>query len=50
MATAAAGPSLAQDAAAEPLQKARDQVQRAIDSMEKVDLEMSAEPAFIFKP
>ncbi|MCP5111156.1 MAG: hypothetical protein GY953_10000 [bacterium] len=34
----------------DPLAKARSQLREAIEAMEKVDLEMTAEPAFVFKP
>ncbi len=43
-------PALAQSAGTDPLEQAREHVRKAIESMEKVDLKMSAEPAFLFKP
>ncbi|MCP5114528.1 MAG: hypothetical protein GY953_27180 [bacterium] len=46
----AAAPALAQPAEADPLEHAREQVRKAIQTIEKVELEMAAEPAFIFKP
>ena len=42
--------ALTQSAEADPLEQARAEVRKAIESMEKVELEMSTEPAFVFKP
>ena len=43
-------PALAQSTEADPLEKAREDVRKAIESLEKVELKMSTEPAFLFKP
>ena len=43
-------PALAQSAEADPLEQAHEEVRKAIESLEKVELDMSAEPAFVFKP
>jgi len=52
-AASAAIPATAQTASAnagDPLAAARNQIRESVAKMEEVDLPMSAEPAFIFKP
>ena len=46
-------PLMAQSGAAQPkdpLAEARDQIRSAITRMEKIELDGSVEPAFVFKP
>lgn len=43
-------PALSQSAESDPLEKARLEVRKAVESLDKVELDMSAEPAFVFKP